>query len=163
MKIAPKILQALVTDASDISELIYSTSVTCCFTSEQPCPPWYKESVEANQIANLIKSEKMVWLLATQEKILVGVLAIESKRKVKYFFIHPTYQKQGIGKQLWHFALSMGLGNSFSVRSSLFAVSAYERLGFIAIDAPQIFNGMHYQNMEAKYENLSASIPTSPL
>ena len=147
-----KVRQALEADASDIAELIYSTSVVCCFTSEQPCPEWYKESVQPSQIANLLKSEQMVWLVATQEQKVTGVLAVSDKSHVKYFFVHPAYQKLGIGRQLWHFALHSGvLGNSLTVRSSLFAIPVYERLGFMAIEPPKTFNGMHYQTMVAKY------------
>jgi GNAT superfamily N-acetyltransferase len=152
MKKSPKIRQAIEGDASDIAELIYSTSVACCFASEQPCPEWYKASVQPDQIANLLKSEQMVWLVATQEQTLAGVLAVSDKCHIKYFFVHPACQKLGIGKQLWHFALCSGeLGNSLTVRSSLFAVPVYERLGFIAIEPQKTFNGMHYQTMVAKY------------
>ena len=143
---------ALETDAFEIAELIYSTSVRCCFTPEQPCPEWFKESVQPSQIANLVKFEHMVWLVAVQEQTLTGVLAVSDKSHVKYFFVDPTCQKLGVGKQLWHFAMDSGvLGNSILVRSSLFAVPVYERLGFKAIEQPKEFNGMRYQTMEANY------------
>ena len=152
MKNSPEIRQALEADASDIAELIYLTSVACCFTPEQPCPEWYRESVQPSQIANLLKSEQMVWLVAAQEQTLAGVLAVSEKCHVKYFFVHPAYQKLGIGKQLWHFALRRGaLGDSLTVRSSLFAVPVYESLGFMATEPPKTFNGMHYQTMVARY------------
>jgi len=152
MKSSSEIRQALEADASDIAELIYSTSVACCFTPEQPCPEWFKESVQPSQIANLLKSEQMVWLVAAQEQTLAGVLAVSDKSHVKYFFVHPAYQKLGIGKQLWHFALRSGaLGNSLTVRSSLFAVPVYESLGFMAVEPPKTFNGLHYQTMVASY------------
>jgi len=94
----------------------------------------------------------MVWLVAAQEQTLAGVLAVSDKSHVKYFFVHPAYQKLGIGKQLWHFALGRGaLGNSLTVRSSLFAVPVYESLGFMAAEPPKTFNGMHYQTMVARY------------
>ena len=94
----------------------------------------------------------MVWLVATQEQTLAGVLAISDKSHVNYFFVQPAYQKLGIGRQLLHFALRSGVvGNSLTVRSSLFAVPVYERLGFLAVEPPKISNGMHYQTMVAKY------------
>lgn len=152
MKNSLEIRHAKEADAPDIAKLIYSTSFACCFTPEQPCPEWYKESVQPSQIANLLKSEQMIWLVAAQEQTFSGVLAVSNKSQVKYFFVHPAYQNLGIGKQLWHFALRCGaLGNSLTVRSSLFAVPVYERLGFIAIEPPKMFNGMHYQTMVASY------------
>ncbi|MBR0566888.1 GNAT family N-acetyltransferase [Azoarcus sp. L1K30] len=151
MKNIPEIRQAQEDDVSDVAELIYSTSVTCCFTPEQACPDWYRESVQPIQIAKLLKSEQMVWLVAALEQTLVGVLAVSDRSHVKYFFVHPAYQKLGIGKQLWHAALGSGaLGDMLTVRSSLFAVPVYESLGFTAIEPPKSFNGMHYQTMVAR-------------
>lgn len=152
MKSSHEIRPALVTDASDIAALIYSTSVACCFTPEQPCPDWYEKSVQPSQIACLVKHENMVWLVAMREQTLAGVLAICDKSHVKYFFVHPTFQKLGIGRQLWNFAVRIGvLGNSCTVRSSMFAVPVYERLGFRAVGPPSFFNGLHYQTLVAKY------------
>lgn len=94
----------------------------------------------------------MVWLVAIQDQALAGVLAISDKSHVKYFFVHPAYQKLGLGKQLWQLASRSGaLGNALTVRSSLFAVPVYERLGFVAVESPKTFNGMDYQIMSASY------------
>jgi len=95
----------------------------------------------------------MAWLVAEKEGSLVGVLAISDKTHVKYFFVSPNHQRMGIGKQLWQFALTNGfLGNPLTVRSSLVAIPVYERLGFKATELPKVFNGLHYQSMEAVYE-----------
>ena len=67
---------ASVSDASAIAELIYSTSLACCFTPEQPCPEWFKESVTPTQIASHLESEKMVWVVAEEDQSLVGVLSV---------------------------------------------------------------------------------------
>jgi GNAT superfamily N-acetyltransferase len=144
------IRQAAETDAPDIAELIYATSLACCFTPEQPCPDWYKNSVQPGQIASLLKSDHMVWLVAVQAQAIAGVLAVSDKSHVKYFFVRPAYQGLGLGKQLWSFASRTGvLGPSLTVRSSLCAVPVYERLGFVSVELPKTFNGMHYQTMVA--------------
>lgn len=140
------------TDASAIAELIYSTSLICCFTSELPCPEWYKESIAPHQIATQLQVNQMVWLIAKLGEVLVGVLTIIDRSHVKYFFVLPDHHKRGVGKQLWHYASVNGLlGNSVTVRSSLFAVPVYERLGFKVIEPPKEFNGMLYQTMVASY------------
>ena len=147
-----KVRFASVSDASAIAELIYSTSLACCFTSEQPCPEWFKVSVTSTKIANQLESAKMVWVVAEIDQSLVGVLAVSDSKNVKYFFVHLAHQKAGIGKNLWKFASNKGLlGSSVTVRSSLIAVSVYEHLGFKVTEPPQEFNGLHYQTMEANY------------
>ena len=143
---------ASLSDASAIAELIYSTSMACCFTPKQPCPDWFKVSVSPTQIANHLKSDEIDWLVAIEDHSLVGVLAVSDSINVKYFFVHPAHQNEGIGKKLWLFASNKGLlGNSVTVRSSLFAVAIYERLGFKIIEPPKEFNGLHYQTMVANY------------
>jgi len=142
------IRHAVVTDASDISKLIVSTSETCCFSEAAPCPDWYLNSIQTQAIETLIASDRMVFLLALNDQAIAGVLAIEDKSTIKYFFVDPEQQKMGIGKLLWQFSKNSGeFGARLKVRSSLFAVPVYERLGFEAVGPPSCFNGLHYQPM----------------
>ena len=97
MRNISEIRPALEADASDIAGLIYETSIACCFTPEQPCPEWFRESVQPSQIANLLKAEQMVWLVAVQEKTLSGVLAVSDKSHVKYFFERPRVSRRLVG------------------------------------------------------------------
>ena len=92
----------------------------------------------------------MVFLLAMHDQAIAGVLAIEDKSSIKYFFVYPEQQKIGIGQLLWQFALNSGeFGETLKVRSSLFAVPVYERLGFKSTEPPGCFNGLHFQSMVA--------------
>ena len=142
------IRHALVTDASGISKLIASTSEICCFNEAAPCPDWYLISLQTQAIETLIASERMVFLLAAMsDPRIAGVLAIEDKLSIKYF-VDPEHQKMGIGKLLWQFAKNSGeFGAKLKVRSSLFAVPVYERLGFECSGPPSSFNGLHFQSM----------------
>ena len=142
------IRHALVTDASGISKLIASTSEICCFSEAAACPDWYLNSIQTQAIETLIASERMVFLLAMSDQRIAGVLAIEDKLSIKYFFVDPEHQKMGIGKLLWQFAKNSGeFGATLKVRSSLFAVPIYQRLGFESIGPPSSFNGLHFQSM----------------
>ena len=138
----------MATDAADISKLIASTSETCCFSEAAPCPDWYLNSIQTQSIATLIASESMVFLLAVNDQAIAGVLAIEGRSSIKYFFVRPAQQKMGIGQLLWQFAKNSGaFGEMLKVRSSLFAVPVYERLGFKTTEPPGRFNGLHFQSM----------------
>lgn len=142
------IRNALATDASGISKLIASTSEICCFSENAPCPDWYLISLQPRAIEILIASERMVFLLAMFNQRIAGVLAIEDKLSIKYFFVDPEHQKMGIGKLLWQYARrNEEFDATLKVRSSLFAVPVYERLGFKSIGPPSSFNGLHFQSM----------------
>ena len=144
----PQIRKALVSDADEIAELIRFTSLACCFSTENPCPEWYLESIKVEQLTKLLHDDQMEWVLASHGKRLCGVLAIASKRNVKYFFVHPHFHGGGVGKMLWCYAEQGGLlGPSLTVRSSLFAVPVYSKLGFVVSEPANQFKGMQYQNM----------------
>lgn len=149
-------------DAAAIADLIYSTSLACCFSVEQPCPDWYASTLKAEPLLKLLRQEKMIWLLAEEGGTVVGVLALLDDNHVKYFFVHPDHQRRGVGKRLWAFALAARmLPLSLSVRSSLFAVPVYECLGFTATEPPLVFKGMHYQTMEAQLAEIQRSLAAS--
>ena len=150
----PEIRHALEADAPAISELIDTSSCACIFSPEQPCPDWYQASIQPAQIRNLLGATEMVWLVAASDGSLTGVLAISDRSHVKYFFVHPAFHRLGIGKRLWQFALRGGLlGNTVTVRSSLFALAVYERLGFKSVEPPHVLKGLHYQTMVANLKN----------
>jgi hypothetical protein len=50
--------------------------------------------------------------------------------------------RQGVARALWEHARTRSGHSSFTVNSSLFAVRAYERLGFAATSAPQSERGL---------------------
>lgn len=155
----PQVRYANVSDALEIADLIRFTSISCCFSTDDPCPEWYLQSIKVEEIAKLIQDDYTDWIVVTQERALAGVLAIASKSHVKYFFVHPRFQRYGIGKSLWYFAEQAGLLQpSLTVRSSLFAVPVYERLGFLATNAVEQFKGMKYQTMTAIRELKSEAV-----
>lgn len=139
---------AQINDAEDVARLIYATSLECCFSTEQPCPDWFRDSLDPNDIAKLINDERMDWLVALMDGRIVAVLAVKKKSHVTYFFVETACHKMGIGKQLWKNALQEGLlVDSLTVRSSLNAVAVYKRLGFVAVEPPKVYKGLHYQTM----------------
>jgi len=144
---------ALESDASDISELIYATSIASLFSPEQPCPSWYRDSVSRKNIVQSIRSNSMSWLAAVQGTDVIGVLAVSEQRHIKYFFVHPLYQRKGVGSDMWRYAAKAGwFAETLTVRSSIAAVPIYERLGFKAVEPPNTVNGVCYQTMVANID-----------
>ena len=127
--------------------------MACCFNENEPCPEWYKESIQENRIHELIESKEYEWLVATvEENEIVGVLSVSQKKHVKYYFVVPKYQGIGVGKLLWKEAIKKSIfGSEVSVSSSMCAVPVYEKLGFEKIGEAAKFNSMAYQSMVAIY------------
>ena len=99
----------------------------------------------------MIGLKEYEWLVASQGNEIIGVLAVEKKSCIKYYFVLPEFQGLGIGRSLWSEAIRRYLLSAeVTVRSSIIAVPVYEKLGFVKTGDIADVNGMLYQPMAAK-------------
>lgn len=81
-------------------------------------------------------------------ELLVGVIATKNEGKhISLFFINPTYQGQGIGKQLFYAATQDKPATVMTVNSSSYAIPFYRKLGFEPVSQEQTTHGMRYTPM----------------
>jgi GNAT superfamily N-acetyltransferase len=86
---------------------------------------------------------------AFEDNLLKGVIATRENRKhICCFFVSATYQKQGIGRQLWEHLKNITNHTELTVNSSPFAVPIYHKLGFVDVDTEQISDGIRYTPMK---------------
>jgi len=79
---------------------------------------------------------------------IAGYLSIKNGKHIYHLFVAKDYQKQGLARRLWEHVIKTYGGRLYTVRSSLFAVPIYERLGFKKIGQPNNRNGLAFQKME---------------
>ena len=53
----------------------------------------------------MIGLKEYEWLVASQGNEIIGVLAVEKKSCIKYYFVLPEFQGLGIGRSLWSEAI----------------------------------------------------------
>lgn len=106
-----------------------------------------------DQPEKLIKASKRgkIWIAFEKNKI-VGTLSLQDKR-LRRFFVHPDYQRQGVGKQLIRTIIEYMKNNNINeiwVGSIMRAVPIYEKLGFKKVK--QFFNKeINQDEMEMKF------------
>ena len=89
---------------------------------------------------------------------LIGVCIIRDWSHMLLFFVDGAYHGQGIGRKLFELALdqchqkSPDL-NMMTVNSTIFALEAYKKLGFVPTDDPQHQNGIVYVPMEISLQS----------
>ena len=92
-----------------------------------------------------------MWVAFENNKM-VGTLSLQDKR-LRRFFVHPDYQRQGIGKQLIKIIIKYMKNNNLNeiwVGSIMRAVPVYEKLGFKKVR--QFFNKeINQDEMEMKF------------
>jgi len=145
-----EIRDAVASDAASISNLIHEVSLQCNFSEIEPCPHWFIESIKPDVLEPLIVADGYLWLIAVERGELTGVLTLFEGNLVKYFFVHPQFHRKGTARALWQQVAPM-LRSEMSVRSSLFAVPFYEKLGFKRVGEVKFFNGVSFQTMMAQF------------
>ena len=85
----------------------------------------YKAIIEETREKNNI-----VFYGALDGDRVVGVLGMRENNHIGYFYIDPSYQRQGIGKKLFNLMKDDYIVHTFTVNAMPTGVDAYRRLGF---------------------------------
>lgn len=91
------------------------------------------------------------WLAVAGDK-LAGVCVMRGESHLYHLFVADGFQRQGIARRLWQTALDDARRRTpglrvFTVNASSFGRPAYERMGFVVEDEPQIVDGIRLQAM----------------
>ena len=79
---------------------------------------------------------------------IIGMIDIRKDGHIGLFFVHKAYQGYGVGRSLLKSVQScLSCETGMEVNSSLFAVKAYERLGFKKLKDVQTVNGIKFVPM----------------
>jgi ribosomal protein S18 acetylase RimI-like enzyme len=146
------IRKACSADASQISELI--CKVAHCFNSSASgeVAAWFRVSVTPSAIADYITDIKFNYLVGLMGQALAGVIALRDSTHIHHLFVATEFHNQGVAARLWERAkadaIAMGNKESFSVRSSEYAVPVYERFGFRVVGARAEKDGAIYVPMK---------------
>ena len=90
----------------------------------------------------ILEGKSIVWAWVEDEKI-VGMIAGRSD-KINLLFVDGQYQRRGIARQLLEAFISHFNPTQIAVSSSVCAVDAYRKLGFVATDTEQVKDGLRY-------------------
>ena len=120
---------------------------------EFEAPDYSDEGIEEfkRALKNPEYIDNLTYYVKTHNARVIGMLATRNEGShIALFFVHPYYQRQGIGKRLFHQALSKYPTETMTVFSSPYAVPIYKTLGFEATDEEQIDKGIRFTPMELK-------------
>lgn len=86
---------------------------------------------------------------AFENNILKGIIATDSqKRHICLFFVDKVSQGKGIGKKLMSFIIDDNENSFITVNSSRYAVSIYEKIGFIKTEEEKEQDGLKFTPMK---------------
>lgn len=82
---------------------------------------------------------------------LCGVIALSDSNHVSLLFVDKAYQRQGVASGLFHLMMADCIRKNVklvTVNADVNVVGIYQRLGFVATDAPQERNGIRFVPMQ---------------
>lgn len=119
---------------------------------EFEAPVYSSEGIET--FKTLLKNKQaissMIFFGAFDKGKIVGVLAMRNSNHISLFFVKKEYHQKGIGKALFNFMLKNTESDNFTVNSSPYAVSIYEKLGFKKLSEEQIEDGIRFTPLKYK-------------
>jgi GNAT superfamily N-acetyltransferase len=94
-------------------------------------------------------SEMMMWGCFHNDEV-IGMIATKPSNHISLLFVDKQHHRQGIARALYQKMIENNDCSEISVNSSLYAVEAYKRLGFVATDTEQQKNGIRFVPMKHK-------------
>ena len=94
---------------------------------------------------------------AFEDNVLKGIIATDSPKKhICLFFVDKVSQGKGIGKKLMSFIIDDNENSFITVNSSRYAVSIYEKIGFIKTEEEKEQDGLKFTPMKLilKFNNI---------
>ena len=108
----------------------------------------FQKFIEYDNMKRLLENSEMkMWGCFFNGKI-IGMIATKQSNHISLLFVDKDYHRQGIARALYQKLIEYFSTNDdcleITVNSSLYAVEAYKRLGFVATDTEQQKNGIRY-------------------
>jgi len=119
--------------------------------------------VKLEEVTNDVQTgHKRIWGYYIDDEV-AGVIATRDVSHIALMFVDKQHHRKGIARQLYDTVLSEIRGSAgatqVTVNSSPYAVSVYERLGFVKTDAQQEKDGIIYVPMTHLIDLVDNPIP----
>ena len=87
-------------------------------------------------------------IIAEIDKQIVGVIEIRSYNHISLLFVNDRFHGQGVAKELWNISKDrckeFNPDQKYTVNSSKYAATIYNKLGFIQCGEYQVKNGIGF-------------------
>lgn len=135
-------------DIDGIIEACSEAITKCCaadhLNNRATIRAWLGNKTPESVLDWITKKDSLI-LVAEQHRKIVGTALATDTGYVSLMYVHPDYQRLGIGRQLLrHIEFTSALNNCESVdlKSTQTACDFYERMGYLITGKEEIFLGM---------------------
>lgn len=142
-----QIRKAALSDIHQVADLVRSLAHYYLDEDREVLPDWFNNTLTDSAFSNRFIASDYHNYIAEIEGVIVGYIAIKTGCHLYHLFVSPDHHHQGIGKALWQFCIAELKITHCSVRSSLYAVPIYAKLGFRVTGDVAYKEGIGYQPM----------------
>lgn len=133
-----------------ISELVTSLSHFYLTKSENELPEWFAQTLTHSAFLKRLESHEYSNFIYELDGEIIGYIAMKGNSHLFHLFVSEKHQGKGLSRALWEFATSVCISNTYTLRSSIYAVPVYRKFGFIESDTAGEKDGISFQPMELR-------------
>ncbi|WP_430461024.1 GNAT family N-acetyltransferase [Thalassolituus sp. LLYu03] len=140
---------AVLSDVPALSELVRSLAHFYLTDSTQTLPFWFADTLTPDAFSARLQSADYRTLVAAgQNGDLLGYITLKQPAHLYHLFVREDQHGRGIARALWQqLQQQTPAVTPFTLRSSLFAVSVYQALGFVCDGDAGHKDGIGFQPM----------------
>lgn len=136
-------------DVKALADLVGSLAHFYLEDRTKPLPTWFSDTIQPSSFTSRILNPKYLNLVFEEKGLIEGYISIKNASHLYHLFVAEDMQGQGIATQLWQRAMSYyPESQHYTLRSSLFAVPFYLKLGFYKTGSIGVKEGIGFQAME---------------
>jgi GNAT superfamily N-acetyltransferase len=145
-----RIRVAVKKDVVKISNLVKSLSHFYLKDQKNELPEWFDKTLAQSEFLKRIEGSEYFNFVYENEGEIIGYSAMKGSSHLFHLFVSEKYQGKGLARELWGFASNVCVSNIYTLRSSLYAVPAYRKFGFIESGVAGEIDGIGFQPMELR-------------
>ncbi|WP_415755735.1 GNAT family N-acetyltransferase [Pseudomonas leptonychotis] len=141
------IQNAEIHDAGEVAKLVRGLSNYYLEKENGELPIWLSDSITDSAFLRRFNDREYHNYIFKTGGLVVGYICIKNGFHLYHLFVSAEFHKKGIAKNLWEHAIKSLSINNCTVRSSLYAVPVYSRLGFVISGHAESKEDIGYQPM----------------
>jgi len=142
------IRKASITDIPQMADLAKSLAHYYLNDPSRELPAWFADTLTYEAFASRLSSTEYFNFVYEVDGSLMAYISINRNGHLYHLFVAEQFQRKGISRLLWECAKESCQCNSYSLRSSLYAIPVYKRFGFTESGPVGTKDGVSFQPME---------------
>ncbi len=142
------IRKATQADIPQVANLVNSLAHFYLEEGRLDLPNWFSNTLSHSAFAQRFKSPDFMNFIYEEADTVAGYIALRNNQHLYHLFVSSTHQRKGIARQLWQHVKALSGSDHFTLRSSLYAVPVYAKLGFKICGNVGCKDGIGFQPME---------------